>query len=273
MFNIESFSNVYKKLVLEYSWPLLIFIICLSILALAYSLDFELDASADSLVLENDENLKYYRSIRDKYGTDEFIVITYKPYDDLLSKNSLDGIRILRDELLALDSIHSVTSILDVPIIYNSNEKLTDIQSNLKNIESEGIDLEIARKNLQPIHFIKNLLVSEMEIPTAIEVVFKQSPEYYNLVQQRSLLREKSLTSDLSLEESLELERIIQQIKKHNSDTLSAREKDIESIREIVNRQSHRAVLYIGGIPMITVDMINYIRHDLVIFGLECLYF
>ena len=263
----------YKKLILDYSWLTLVFISCVSVIAIFYSFDFELDASADSLVLENDENLKYYRSIRDRYGTDEFIIITYKPHGDLLSKKSLDGIRALRDQLLLLDSIESVTTLLDAPIVYNAKEKLTDIKSDLKTIESKGIDLETARKEFNTNPYYKNLLVSEDGKTTAIEAVFKQNPEHYELIQLRSKLREKLLITDLSKEESTQLDQITQKIKLINSETLKTRQKDIENIRDIINQQSDKATLYLGGIPMITVDMINYIRHDLIVFGLGVLVF
>ena len=50
---------------------------------------FKLDASADSLVLEHDEALRYYRAITKRYGTDDFLIITYSPIDALWSAASL----------------------------------------------------------------------------------------------------------------------------------------------------------------------------------------
>ena len=273
MTTLNNLVIFYRNLILNYSWLVLLFIFCLCIFAAYHALNFQIDASADSLVLENDESLKYYRATRDKYGTDEFLVITYTPHTDLLSEESLDGIRSIRDEILKLDSIQSVTSILDVPIIVNTDYKLSEISSHLETIESQNVDLEVARKEFQINPYYKNLLVSEDGKTTALEVVFKQSNEYYELIKQRTKLREKALTEDLNAEEDSELNNIIQEIKAYNSNILAERRNDIEAIRAIMDKERSRAKLFLGGIPMITVDMINYIRHDLIVFGFGVLLF
>ena len=119
--------RAYQHLVFERPRLVLVIVALLSILAIFYSSQFELDASGESLVLENDASLNYYREIREDYGTDEFLVITYAPYADLLSAESLAGIRSLRDQLLQLDNIEQVNSILDAPVIYNAGVKLFDL--------------------------------------------------------------------------------------------------------------------------------------------------
>ena len=42
-----------------------------------------IDASPDSLLLESDPDLKYYREVHREYGSDEYIVIGYQPNNDL----------------------------------------------------------------------------------------------------------------------------------------------------------------------------------------------
>ncbi|MDP7418346.1 MAG: hypothetical protein QF483_00520, partial [Gammaproteobacteria bacterium] len=59
----------------------------------AFVPQFHLDASGDSLLLENDEDLRYYRSIRARYGSGDYLVITYTPEQDLFSVASLEQIR------------------------------------------------------------------------------------------------------------------------------------------------------------------------------------
>ena len=81
--------RAYQHLVFERPRLVLVIVAFLTILAIFYSSQFELDASGESLVLENDASLNYYREIREDYGTDEFLVITYAPYTDLLSAKSL----------------------------------------------------------------------------------------------------------------------------------------------------------------------------------------
>jgi predicted RND superfamily exporter protein len=265
--------QIYDNLILKNPRAVLFLIICLTVLAGFFSLNFELDASADSLVLENDDSLKYYRKIREQYGTDEFLIITYTPYSDLLSEESLDGLKLLRDQLLTLDTVESVISILDVPIIYNAGVKLSEIKSNLQTLESENVDKSLARKEFKTNPFYHDLLVSNDVKTTAIQIIFRTDKNYYDLVNRRGQLREESDQSDLNELETEELENIAQAINEYNKQTSALRERDIETIRKLMDKERHRAQLYLGGIPMITADMIRFIRHDLIVFGAGVLTF
>ena len=97
--------------------------------------DFQLDASADSLVLESDDDLRYSRSIDLRYGGEEFVVVTYTPEGDLLSAESLDELTRLRADLLGLQRVASVTTLLDVPLLRNPPVPLTQVRENLKTLE------------------------------------------------------------------------------------------------------------------------------------------
>ena len=82
-----------------------------------FATDFRLDASADSLLLENDSDLRYYRAIRARYGSDDYLIVTYSPRDALFSDPVLADLRVLRDSIRALPGVTSVTTILDVPLV------------------------------------------------------------------------------------------------------------------------------------------------------------
>ncbi len=262
-----SLPGCYNKLTIKYPGAILLFVVLLTLAAGFYSQNFELDASSDSLILENDDSIKYYRKIRKQYGTDEFLIITYTPHSDLLSEESLNGLRSLRDQLLILDTVQSVTTILDVPIIYNSGLKLSDLESELLTIESAGINKQLAYKEFKTNPFYHDLLVSNNGRTTAIQVIFHPDEKYYDFINRRDKLRDQTAQSNLNKEEEEELEYIDQAIKKHNKETLAQRELDIEIIRKIMDTERHQAKLYLGGIPMITADMISFIRHDLIVFG------
>ena len=69
---------MYKK-ILTYPKLLIIFLLFLLSIATYFSKEFKLDASADTLLLENDPDLKYLREINKKYGSEEFFILTYEP--------------------------------------------------------------------------------------------------------------------------------------------------------------------------------------------------
>ncbi len=263
----------YNYLVYERSRAVLLFIAVLTVFAAFQSLKFELDASSESLVLENDPSLNYYRQTREDYGTDEFLVITYAPYTDLLSDESLGGLRILRDQFLQLKNIEKVNSILDAPIIYNSGVKLSELENNLQTIDAGNIDRSLASLEFSTNPFYRELFVSIDGKVTALQVIFKFDDRQYQLLNQRQQLNDIAGQRSLTHEESVELHQVREEIKTHNSKALEIRSEDIKAVRRIIDSQRHRAQIHLGGIPMITSDMITFIRHDLIIFGVGVLVF
>lgn len=262
---LVKFSSLYNRLILENPVAVILVTLCLVAASLFYSFNFELDASGESLVLENDTSLNYYRQISQKYASDDFIIIAFKPNTKLLSKESIHTIRRLRDELLDLDNIESVNSILDVPIIYESGLKLSEITWELQSLDSADINYDLAYKEFKTNPLYKELIVSKDGATTALQALFKRDAEYDALLNRREQLQ--SSTHDLSNTEIIELEELRQKIKISNKSLSKVREQDIKRIREIIKQQQDRGELYLGGIPMITVDMIQFIKHDLVVFG------
>jgi predicted RND superfamily exporter protein len=79
--------------------------------------DFKLDASAETLVLENDADLRYTRLINARYGQTDLLALAYTARGDLFSDTSLAQLARMRDELAALKNVASVVTILDVPLL------------------------------------------------------------------------------------------------------------------------------------------------------------
>jgi predicted RND superfamily exporter protein len=247
-----TFASVYNQIVLKNPVKVLFAFLFLAIAAAWYSPDFELDASGESLVLENDKSLNYYREISQKYASDDFVLITFQPDSNLLSDDSLNTIRAIRDKLLQIDSIESVNSILDLPIIYESGLSLSELSDGLPSLEKGNIDKQTALKEFQTNPLYNELIVSK-------------DTEYNDLLNRRQQLQSKS--EALTPAEKNELENVQAKIKIKNKLLADHRAIDIKRIREIINEQREHGKLYLGGIPMITVDMIQFIRHDLLVFG------
>ncbi len=258
-------AGYYNQIIFKHPLKVLFFFACLFVTAAFYSTHFELDASGESLVLENDQSLNYYREISQRYTSDDFVVITFEPHSGLLSEQSLKTIRSIRDQLLKLDNIAAVTSILDVPIIYQSDMKLSEIAEHLQTLDKGNVSVALASKEFQTNPLYNNLLVSKDGKITALQALFKRDTEYYNLLEKRNELTNKN--------QSQELEVIQQKIKQKNRQSTLQREKDIKQIRDIIDAHRTQGTLYLGGVPMIVVDMIQFIRHDLVVFGAGVLCF
>jgi predicted RND superfamily exporter protein len=235
--------------------------------------DFRLDASADSLVLENDKALKYYRSIRARYGSDDYLIVTYTPEQDLFSDAVLADLEALRDEIAAMENVESVVSLLDVPLIQSPPVSLDELSGNVPTLESPRTDRALAREEFLSSPMYRNLLISPDGETTAIQVNFHQDETWHRLLQQRNELREKSLNSELSGEEQATLDSVSAQFDAHSLKLRDQQSDDIAEIRSIVDRHSDTAELHLGGVPMIVSDSIDFIRHDLVTFGIGVLCF
>ena len=89
---IVSMSMTYRGLVLERPRTVLAALLLVLAFFAVQSQHFALDASADALLLENDQDLKTYRASLARYRTQDLLIVTYRPQDDLFSDASLDGL-------------------------------------------------------------------------------------------------------------------------------------------------------------------------------------
>ncbi len=268
-----SLKLIYKQLVLERPATTLFITLLFATFLGIFINEFKLDATSDSLVLENDEDLRYYRSIRARYGSDDYLIITYTPYSDLFSKQILDDIRTLKSELEQITRVESVTSILDVPLINSPKINLSQLQESIPTLTSPGMDVILAEKEFRESPLYSNHLVSQDGKTTALQVIFKHDETYQNLREKRDSLREKRLLKTLTVQENRELDEVSTQFKYYSDALLDQEQADIAAIRKALHNHRNKAEMHLGGIPMIVSDIIDYIRHDIRVFGLGVLCF
>ena len=266
-------SHYYEKVVLKRPWISLLFVALVLVFFGLEIRNFKLDASAESLVLEKDEALRYYRSISKIYSSNDFLIITYTPFEDILSENSLADLQELRDDLSQLEEIESVVSILDVPLLNSPNVKLSKLSTDIRTLQSPGLDKELARKEFLDSPIYRKLLMSFDGKTTALQVIFKRDETYFSLMNKRNQLKEKKLEFRLTNEESAELNKAIRKFKEYHARTIDAQRKTIEAVREIMDKHRDKAEMFLGGVPMIVADMISFIEDDLVFFGFGILCF
>ncbi len=264
---------MYYQIVLGRPWLTLLFVALMIGVSGYYAQNFYLDASADSLVLENDQSLKYHRSIQGRYESDDYLVITYTPKQDLFSAATLNDLEQMQNELLAIDSIASVTSILNVPVINSPPIGFTDIQRETPTLLSPSTNIEMARKEFLTSPLYQNLLVSPEGDTTALQLNLKRDETYLRLLNRRSELREQRLNDSLTPELEQELTEVTQQFREHNIQMQAAQQQTIDSVRTVMAAHSDHAKLHLGGVPMIVADSIEFVRHDLSTFGIGVLLF
>ncbi len=265
---IQQIKDYYYRIILERPKAIGLVVILLLLLAVWFAQDFKLDASSDSLVLENDQDLRFYRAIRARYGSDDFLVVTLQPKADLFSKQSLAAIQDLRDELGALDRVESVLSILDVPLINSPRVSVSELQEGVRTLETKGMDIDLARKEFRESPLYGNLLTSKDEKVTALLVYLKHDQTQLDLQKQRDQIWEKQMSSKLTKEESDRLEEITAEIRQENTRLQNQLQADIASVRTILEKYKDKGEIHLGGVPMIASDMIDFIDSDIRIFGI-----
>ena len=241
----------------------------------SYVPDFKLDASSESIVLEHDEALKYYRASREIYGSDDFLIVVYTPHEDLFAPSSLALLAKLRNELSLIDSVETIHTILDVPLVNSPRVSLTELKDGqgIRTLESPGIDKELARKELQESPIYRNNLISADGRTTALQVIFKEDAKYNELLNKRNRLREKEAESGLTAEEAVALQSVEQTFHTYHAVVIEAENKDTEVVRDILDKYRDKAQLYLGGARMVVADMISFIEHDITTFGAGILVF
>jgi len=267
-------TNLYSKLVLAYPKVWLALITLIVGVSGIYVQDFRLDASADSLILENDQDLLYHRAINKAYGTEDFLIIAYTPFGELLSKDSLDGLRGLKEDLSKLERIESVVSILDVPLLESPRIKISDLENNKRTLDTPGLDKNLAQKEFTSSPIYKKLLASPDGKTTSLLVFYKRDEKYYSLMETRDNLREKKRSKKfLTYEEEIKLREVSLQFKKHLAHIQDLQGEEIKKVRTILDKYRSKAKIFLGGLPMITSDMVDFIENDLSVFsvGVFCL--
>lgn len=261
--------SAYDRLVLRRPW-LALALVALLVAASATQLGkIKLDASADSLMLQGDPSLEFYREISSEYSAEEFLLITWQPHAPLLSDESLIPLREMADELRLLAGVSSVVTVWDVPLLESPPVTLSDISSPepLPTLELPGIDRALVLKELTSSPIYAELLASRDGNLTAVQINLARDELYYNLLASRESLRIKRGREGLTADEQKALTEVEAAFKAHTAVALDAQSKMVARVRDIAARYRGHADIFVGGVPMIAADMVSFIARDLVVFG------
>ena len=243
------------------------FIAALIVLAAIGLPKFKLDASADSLTLENDRDLNYFRETSKNYGSGDFLIVTFTPHEELFSDASLALLRRLQDELAQIEGVSSVNSILNVPLLFSPKQTLREVAKEPRTLETPGLDRSLARQEFLESPIYREMILGPDGRTTALQLNISVDHQYIDLVQQRDALRAKRSQSELSKAEEAELERVSQEFLDYRTQSEARGHQRVERVRDVVERYQDEAEIFVGGVSMITADMISFIKKDLVIFG------
>ena len=243
-------TNLYENTILKN--PKSVFIILLiAILSFGYySKDFRLDASSETLLIEGDPDLEYLKEINNRYGSKDFLVLTYTPNEGMVTDSSINNLLSLKYKIQSLNWVHSVITLLDIPLLNNSDATLQERLEGFKTLKDEDVDRQRGFKEILESPVFRNFVISEDGKTSGIIVNIKKNSPPDNISNKSR--EEKELYRD--------------QIKKQNHE-------NILEIRDVIKSYEDIGKIYLGGIPMIADDMMTFIKSDIIIFGLGVLVF
>jgi len=248
---------------LNYPRLMLAAVVLLCLFAASFWPRFSFEASSDTLVVEGDADLAYYREIEQRFGGEETLFLTYTPANGkLFSKQTLTDIGDIQTQLEALANVSSVFTILDAPLLDNVAAG-TDLRetTELRTLRSPDVNYQLARTELSSSPLYADLLVSRDAQSTALRIGLKFESELETLRAQRKKIRENGHASDPDLI-GIEARYAAEKLRYSQQ-----REQLIGEVRAIRDTYQDHAQLYLGGVPMIAADMIAYIKNDVMIFG------
>jgi len=238
-------SQFYQNFILRY--PKLIFVILLiTLLSFGYhSKNFKLDASSETLLIDGDPDLKYLQEISNRYGSKDFLILTYTPNESMVSNISINNLLSLKYKIQSLSWVHSVITLLDVPLLNNSDIPLQERLQNFKTLKDDDIDKDRGFNEIISSPVFRNFVISEDGKTSGIIVNIKKNDELI----------------DIDNRTQKEIEEFKEKIKKQNH-------QNILEIRDVIKSYADVGIIHLGGIPMIADDMMTFIKSDIVVFGI-----
>ena len=247
-----------------------------------YSTKLEIDASSQTLLLDNDKDLQIWREVSKRYETPNFLVLAYTPAGDLLAPETIRKIAQMDAAFSKLDFVASVTDITNVPLLLNKGGGMSELLKHIPTLTDADVNLTAARREFATSPFYASNLVSADFRTTAILINLKPQTRYEELLRLRdgakSALKQAEHEGNRSGAQ-------ISQLK----DALKVAEQNFKSYRDELREKDHRDImalraliagfekeftgdrLFLGGLNMIADDMVGYVRSDLATYGLGAL--
>ncbi len=243
-------TQFYQNIILKNPKSIFIILLITLISFGYYSKDFKLDASSETLLIEGDPDLKYLQEISKRYGSKEFLILTYTPNDSMISDPSINNLLSLKYKIQSLDWVHSVITLLDIPLLNSSDAPLQERLEKFKTLKDEDVDRDRGFNEIVSSPVFRNFVISEDGKTSGIIVNIKKNVDLKNINNKSKK----------------EIEKLKDKIKKQNH-------QNIIEIRDIIKSYENIGKIYLGGIPMIADDMMTFIKSDIIVFGIGVLLF
>ncbi len=260
-------EKIYRSSVIEKPKFTLSILIILLLSFGYFAKDFQLDASSDTLLLENDPDLKYLREVNAKYGSKDFLVLTYAPKENLLSPVAVKNLTDLKNDLASLSWVSNVITILDVPLLKNNDDSLSERIKNYKTLSSKDSDKKRGFDEIINSPIYKEFVISKDGKTSGILVYIKTDKKLSSLVKTKNNYLDRKDKDQLTSEDKKKYKKFLKEYDDYKKSYNQKNHQNINEIRKILKSYKNTAEIHLGGIPMIADDMMTFIKNDIMVFG------
>ena len=248
----------------------------------AFAPKLAIDASTQTLLLENDKDLELWRDITKRYKIPNTLVIAYTPNSDLLSQNCISTLAALSKDLAQIKGVKSVFSMLDAPLLLSSGLKFSDLLGTIPTLKDSNASKEAIKAEFLNSPFYKNSLVSSDFKTTALLLTLEPNSRYNEFIASITALENTLKNSENNATAKTLLKEQRAAFKAYRDELRVAEHEQIAQIRQVIAKynqnsqtripyQASSSQLFLGGINMIADDMIAFVRSDLATYGLATL--
>ena len=236
--------------------------------SLFQSKKFNLDASSDALLLEGDKDLQYLREINERYGSKDFLVLTYTPVSDFLDDQTIINLKLLKSKISQLSWVEKVITVIDVPLLKSTDESLMDRIKNYKTLSHPEIDRKRGLREILESPIYKNYVISEDGKTSGIVVYLKPDERLNDFIKIKNKYYIQSQNDGLNNAEKKQFKLFQKDYENYKNLYNKRNHQNINEIREVIAKYGENAKIHLGGIPMIADDMMSFIKKDIIVFGL-----
>ena len=264
---LQSSASLLSRIVTNYPYTVILVVLALIASTVPYIKNLDIDSSADSMMPESDPDLEYYRNVHRHYGTDEFLIVGYKPHAEMLHEETLLLIDGLVKKFEKLERVESVTSITNIPLLMQPIRDEATGSIDYPNLLTPQVDIDKAIEELTTSSIYLDNLVNQSLGLTAIHIGFEKHQELWDLLERKYVLLQKYDDGSIIEAEIAELDSVRTDIRTQRKLSNEHYRDVLISMRAELSSLSDTGQFYLAGAPLVNNDMKDFVQRDLATFG------
>ncbi len=233
----------------QYKLIFSLFAVLIIIFSSFYIGNFRIDASSDTLVSQNDKDFKFFKYYQEIFPTKNNLVVAIKS-SKIIDKNLLNEIEVLSNKIEKLPEVSSVFNINKAPILFLNNTSLQDLSNNdYETIINTDYSINDVLEEFKNSPIYSSQIINEKKNITSIIIFLKPDQKVNDLKKNKT----EYIADNTYYKKKSEIDK--------------NRNELITKIRTILNKSNKDYIYYLGGVEMISNDVISFVKKDIILFS------